>query len=309
MTNYKIIKFDKSYMEKVIDLLSITFSEVSKNDYFNKEYFLWKHINNPFGESIMLIAIDDTDNVIAFRSFMKWIFLCPDGTKKYAYRPVDSAVHPRYQSYGLFKKLTFALLESNEVLESDFIFNTPNKNSYPIYTKETWGWKKDRSVKFVIYPSSFSLLPSKITYAFIDKDCLKKNASDDKLKSVIKSSLVDFNWRYVNNPVINYLYLKDQFENILILRLNKRTFFNELLLVDVISKSYNDQINISIAALKANIKFHYLLLTRDLKNRVNISDSFPIYPPKPYFSIITRNTDTELSSIGIEFSIRDLELF
>jgi GNAT superfamily N-acetyltransferase len=99
------------------------------------EFFRWKHIENPFGRSFMLVA-ENEGNIVGLRAFMRWGFAAGD-RRLHAVRAVDTATHPDHQGQGIFSKLT---LESLEALrgEADFVFNTPNEKSLPGYLKMGW---------------------------------------------------------------------------------------------------------------------------------------------------------------------------
>jgi GNAT superfamily N-acetyltransferase len=99
------------------------------------EFFRWKHLDNPFGRSFMLVAEAD-GNIVGIRSFLRWEFTV-NGQIVPAVRAVDTATHPSYQRRGLFRRLT---LEALDMLKADtaFVFNTPNDKSLPGYLKMGW---------------------------------------------------------------------------------------------------------------------------------------------------------------------------
>lgn len=97
--------------------------------------FRWKHLENPFGESDVLLAFDG-DMLVGLRAFMRWRFSV-GGRVVQAARAVDTVTHPEYRGRGIFRKLTLELLERlpDEVA---FVFNTPNESSRPGYLKMGW---------------------------------------------------------------------------------------------------------------------------------------------------------------------------
>jgi GNAT superfamily N-acetyltransferase len=99
------------------------------------DFFAWKHLDNPFGRSFMLVAETD-GRVIGLRAFMRWAFKAA-GDDVRAVRAVDTATHPDYQGMGIFTKLTTAALEQLTD-EAAFVFNTPNEKSKPGYLKMGW---------------------------------------------------------------------------------------------------------------------------------------------------------------------------
>lgn len=98
-------------------------------------FFRWKHGENPFGPSLMLLA--DGDEIVGLRAFLKWQFRTAGATVD-AVRAVDTATHPGYQRLGIFSRLTAACLEHARSEGVRFVFNTPNRFSLPGYLKLGW---------------------------------------------------------------------------------------------------------------------------------------------------------------------------
>ncbi len=136
------------------DLLRVTF----KSDLFTPEFILWKHAENPMGESFALV-VEDEGKLVGLRCFMFWDVVV-DGKKLKAIRPVDTAVHPDMQGKGLFKKMTLQGLEMVKG-KYDIVFNTPNGNSLPGYLK--MGWQKI-SQQLPVFISIRPLLAGKISF-------------------------------------------------------------------------------------------------------------------------------------------------
>ena len=100
------------------------------------EYWRWKHLNNPFGTSPVLLALDK-EEIIGVRAFMRWQWVGEKGIYN-AVRAVDTATHPDHQGKGVFKKLTLTLVDFCKNHGDDFVFNTPNHQSKPGYLKMGW---------------------------------------------------------------------------------------------------------------------------------------------------------------------------
>lgn len=99
------------------------------------EFFRWKHVENPFGESLMLVA-ETAGRIVGLRAFMRWRFKSGDRWIR-AVRAVDTATHPEFQGRGIFSQLTLQGLEALRG-EADLVFNTPNEKSLPGYLKMGW---------------------------------------------------------------------------------------------------------------------------------------------------------------------------
>jgi GNAT superfamily N-acetyltransferase len=117
---------------------------------WDRQLFLWKHNQNAFGPSLVLVA-EDASGILAVRPLMQWRFRCHEGSIRAA-RAVDTATRPDAQGRGLFRKLTEYGLERLRAQGVSFIFNTPNAKSRPGYLK--LGWHEAGRVDFGIRVSS-----------------------------------------------------------------------------------------------------------------------------------------------------------
>lgn len=101
----------------------------------SRAFFRWKHLQNPFGPSLMLVA--NGQELVGLRAFLRWQFRV-GGAIISAVRAVDTATHPGYQRMGVFSKLTRASVEHARAEGVQFVFNTPNRFSLPGYLKLGW---------------------------------------------------------------------------------------------------------------------------------------------------------------------------
>jgi GNAT superfamily N-acetyltransferase len=90
------------------------------------EVFRWKHLENPFGRSVMLIAEADGAPV-GFAAWLRWRMRAGERTYE-ALRAVDVAVHPAFQRRGVFAAL---LGEATRQFppEAAFTLSSPNRLS------------------------------------------------------------------------------------------------------------------------------------------------------------------------------------
>ena len=116
---------------------------------FDRQLFEWKHLSNPFGTSLLLVAEDEI-GIAAVRPLMRWRFRNGSGEAVEAARAVDTATHPRAQGKGLFRQLTEMGLEElsdpGSAPSADLIFNTPIPQSLAGYLK--MGWVERGNVAF-----------------------------------------------------------------------------------------------------------------------------------------------------------------
>lgn len=101
------------------------------------ETWLWKHFQNPFGESRIVVAELD-GRIAGVRPYLRWRFLTPEGDRLEGLRAVDTATHPDFRRRGVFRAMT---VEANRLAETegfDLVFNTPNEASRPGYLSMGW---------------------------------------------------------------------------------------------------------------------------------------------------------------------------
>ena len=121
-------------MPDILDLMRLSLGE--GNIPRRGEYWRWKHVDNPFGQSPTLLAFSD-DKLVGLRVFMRWTWRA--GSRDVgAVRAVDTATHPDFQGRGIFSRLTLALVEKVRAEGTSFVFNTPNEKSRPGYLKMGW---------------------------------------------------------------------------------------------------------------------------------------------------------------------------
>ncbi|RAW01291.1 GNAT family N-acetyltransferase [Pseudochryseolinea flava] len=102
----------------------------------SEAYWKWKHVDNPFGISPVLVA-EENGILIGIRAFMRWQW--HDNKQIFStLRAVDTATHPGHQGKGIFKKLTLQLVKQCTDEGDHFVFNTPNTQSRPGYLKMGW---------------------------------------------------------------------------------------------------------------------------------------------------------------------------
>jgi GNAT superfamily N-acetyltransferase len=99
------------------------------------DFFRWKHLENPFGESLLLVAEVDGE-IVGLRAFLRWGFTAGDRSLR-AVRAVDTATRSDHRGKGIFSTLTKAAIAELRH-DTDLVFNTPNGASRPGYLKMGW---------------------------------------------------------------------------------------------------------------------------------------------------------------------------
>ena len=200
-----------SDIPQIVQVLKLSLGESDLP--LSEEIWNYKHVQNPFGPSVVLIA-EETGQIIGVRALMRWSLFSRDGQKEFqTYRAVDTATHPDFQGKGVFSRLTLKAVEKVKENGDSFIFNFPNDFSRPGYLK--MGWKQLGKIKIGIKPAlgSFWNMKSKIKLEIADH-----NATSEEIEELCKgwnASIKDeglftpksfnyLNWRYHQNPLKKY---------------------------------------------------------------------------------------------------------
>jgi len=204
----QIREADHSDIPEILEVLKASLGETSSKK--TEEVWRYKHVDNPFGESLVLVA-EENEGIVGVRAFMRWQWQKGD-TIYSAFRAVDTATHPDHQGKGIFKKLTLKALEIGKERGDHFVFNTPNAQSKPGYLK--MGWKEVGKLKINLIPINplywrNKKLSSKHSVNISE---FNSNATLKNWNTALKSSGKLFSpksaeylkWRYINNPLQQY---------------------------------------------------------------------------------------------------------
>ena len=114
----------------------------------SSEWWRWKHVDNPFGPSIVIGAWAD-EKLVGVRAFVRWD-LQWEGEIWPCVRAVDTATHPDWQGKGIFRRLTLAGLDAAQEQGIAQVFNTPNAKSGAGSLK--MGWRSVGAIHAAIRP-------------------------------------------------------------------------------------------------------------------------------------------------------------
>ncbi len=288
----------------IVGLLKAALGETSSPK--TAAYWHWKHIENPFGQSPVLLAFHK-EKLVGVRAFLRWQWQ-HEGTIYSALRAVDTGTHPDYQGLGIFKKLTLSLVE-NCVLDGDhFIYNTPNTQSMPGYLK--MGWKQLGKIPVLVKPRFFSLIKNALFNAkndLVDKLGLKLKPLGNWLdfdesiayslhgKSHIPMQVISpvfpkgfFRWRYADCPIQQYYYIQEEtFTIIFYPRLQGR--FLELRITELISLDENAILKAirSISTIAAQIGADFISMSHQPQIKYRFLALNGFLPKLPIGPIIT----------------------
>ncbi|MCK6618765.1 MAG: GNAT family N-acetyltransferase [Cyclobacteriaceae bacterium] len=240
----------KDDIPAIVELLKLSLGETLMPK--SEAFWQWKHLDNPFGKSPVLLAFEG-GQLIGVRAFMRWEWKHNDKIYK-AVRAVDTATHPKHQGKGIFKMLTLELVRQCQDEGVDFIFNTPNSSSRPGYLK--MGWQELGKLKVYFRPvlnfSTKATADFESCYSW-DPELAKVVQVESSPSSMITNYLPGFlNWRYGMNPNVRYYLAHNEGGgHLLIFRLKKHRFGTEFRVVDFIrmdenSKRYSAMIRAAI---------------------------------------------------------------
>jgi len=226
--NYIIRLYRPEDEEEGLSLLATCLS-TSANLWRSPEVWRWKHYQNPFGPSYVLIAQADTGAVVGLRALMRWRLSVHSETIS-AMRPVDTATHPHYRRIGIFGNLIRHVLQQLQAEDPCLLFNTPNSLSLSGYLKMGWSslGPLHPQVKIVNLPRSLPRFALSAIGRRLGKpletgsvstnlppvhDLLKQSSVENLLQQNAqwnchrlrtKQSLAYLRWRYEEHPSLPY---------------------------------------------------------------------------------------------------------
>lgn len=287
--NFRDIRYDED-IEEIVNLV-----KNGLDPSFTDEFFRWKHLSNPFGNSFGLVA-EDEGRIIGLRMFMFWEFFNNKEAKILkAIRPVDTVVSKDYRGRGLFKHLTLEGLGRCKG-SYDLIFNTPNENSLPGYLKMGWDisedvpnlklglinfFNKKHNIK-ILRVDSISFSKKEIFY--------NKGWCTNKSEEFIK-------WRYSNSD-----YIAARFEdNFLIFSIIFVRNIKTIIVYELLGDTKFFQGMLVNLTMKMKTPFIYFLDNQEFNN-IHFITSIKRKNP-----IITFKNDENIIKGNLNFSLGDLE--
>ena len=302
--------------EDIPEIVEVLKASLGEEDLMlSEEVWRFKHLNNPFGKSIVLLALDN-EKIIGVRAFMRWQW--QKGEKIYsALRAVDTATHPSHQGRGIFKKLTLQAVDIATKEGVHFIFNTPNEKSRPGYLK--MGWEQVGKIKVGIRPSfyflNFKRNKSSPVMEMSNKNivelCKKWNDRQKAGNSFFTPKSPEFlKWRYEMNPLQEYSILSEN--NLYVAAYTKkRKKLKELRIAESITTDAKEVENLKngIRKLEKNLGGNLISFSPTLLNLLGYKGY--IGPILTLNSLnLTVGEKRQLLNIGSwNSSIGDLELF
>ncbi len=248
--------FEERDLPRVLNLLKASLGE-SVSVQWTPELFAWKHTENPFGRSIMLVA-EDQDTIAGFRAFMRWELDSPEVGRLRCVRAVDTATHPDHQRRGIFRQLTLSALDVAAHDGVDLVFNTPNPRSGAGYL--TMGWSKVGSIRPLVSPARGLLRkaaaadrqPEAADFVTPVAEVKERSGVDRAPLGLRTPRSADYHtWRFTQHPTARYVQI-DGRGGAAVARLAYRGTRRELLISDVYGESMHQTIRQCRRAAKTN---------------------------------------------------------
>lgn len=226
---------EDSDVEEVLDLMRASLGEPPLLRR-TPQLFDWKHVANPFGRSIALVAIED-GRIVGLRAFMRWDLATPEGGILRCVRAVDTATHPDYQRRGIFRRLTEECVEIAASEGIDMVFNTPNGKSKPGYLK--MGWREVGPIGALVRPSVHIL--RKDSGQSLDPERFLRHArpaggplpADRPARGLRTPRTPEYiAWRFGAHPSARY-FVTDGVDGTAVVRPNRRRGRPELVVADI----------------------------------------------------------------------------
>ena len=296
----------------------------------------WKHEDNPFGESFVLVAEED-GMLIGLRAFMQWQWRRNNEVFK-AVRAVDTGTHKNHQGKGIFKKLTLQQVEECRQQGVHFVFNTPNENSRPGYLKMGWVEQGRMPIKIKIR-RPVNMAMAKLTnrklqggasdptprqewnFSQMPLSLLQSYKQPETAKFETPLSEAYIKWRYADCPLYNYNYLSNGKDYLLICRIKEQAIGRELRLVDLLvfgdNRKAANEMKKEAAQYCSRNKIDFISISgttyEQYKNLLSWMGPLPVTKSGPIVTLRDLNMGDAFASMTDvskwDFSVGAMELF
>ena len=205
------------------------------------ELWRWKHVDNPFGKSLALVAEAD-GRIAGIRAMMRWDLETAAGEHIRCLRPVDTATDPDFERRGIFRALTEAAVGTATDQGIDLIFNTPNKASGPGYIK--MGWQEVGPIGVMVRPllrrtgpAPDDMAPDLADFFKSGTDAAGAPVTDRPARGLRTPRTAGYmQWRFAGHPTARYRAIDHKGQTAL-LRANHRSGRREV----VVSELFGDR--------------------------------------------------------------------
>lgn len=290
---FTLVSLEQVAVHSILELLRGSLSTTGATAK-SAEFWRWKHLDNPFGRSLGLAALDASSGaLVGVRPLMQWRLRDRDGTLLRAVRPVDTVTHPDWRGVGIFSELTEKSVSELDGRVYSLVFNTPNANSLPGYEKLGWNCDIQLPIQLSVLrplPLLLKLLSGQPTASGAQSWDTASRGGVVTMREIAKPGLekaIEFaagcesrqpfcgyrtarderylHWRYVDHPNVDYgvFTVHDdaaELAALAILRLDSRKSASGAVLVDVFPRDLPvASFRGLVRAIKKDLTVDYLL--------------------------------------------------
>ncbi len=265
---------------------------------YTEEFLFWKHVNNPFGKSISMVAIED-DKIVGVVFYMRYNLNRRDGSSIKCIRPFDACTDRKLRGKGVFKKLMVECLNkySNDY---ELLLANPNANSYSEFIK--LGWKEPNHEYFYKIGIISPFFPSKEGQV-LNTDF--EESSDSILSyqnyAVVGNNLQFVKWRYKDSVYKIKEFSKGYYKSYIIYRIEKLKGLKCIILCD-----FYGNMEVINDVIKQVCKLEKLYFVYYLSNKITDNIHF-IYSIKRRKAIIVYKENNFQIPSDLVISLGDLE--
>ncbi len=172
------------------------------------EHWKWKFVESPFGRGIIKLMFDG-DKLIGHRGAIP-MAVSVQGRVTLSAIIVNTLTHPDYRRLGISTYLADAIYEEARKQGVKFIYNFPNPDSYPLYSKlggwemldQRSAWQKQLQIRTAPTMSHSSAI--KQIKGFDHRVNLLWDRVKDDYVVVVPRTEKFLNWRFTEHPTIEY---------------------------------------------------------------------------------------------------------
>nr|WP_198012039.1 GNAT family N-acetyltransferase [Gillisia sp. CAL575] len=264
---------------------------------YTKELILWKHLHNPFGKSIAMVAVIDA-KIVGVVFYMRYNFENNKGKIVKTIRPLDVCTASSQRGKGIFKILLQKCLETAK--DYDLLFSTPNKNSYPEFIKLGWSALKDQYYFKVgiISPLNFG---RSLKLSEVDLSINVSRSQNNHNYLVTANSLEFIKWRYKDSDYNIKQFIIDGSMNMIVYRVEKLKGIKTIILCD-----YMGDETIINEAVKSISRLENIFVLYCLNNSITKNIKF-IWSKKQGDAIMIYKENNCNFNDNISISLGDIE--
>ena len=125
--HWRILDYEPKHERGVLSLFKINYPETNLG---KKKFFQWQNFQNPSGNSIIKLAINNLGEVVGFYCLMPQLYWI-NGKKVKGSISLNTLVREDFRGQGIFTSLARDAYKECQNRQIMFTLGFPNRNSYP----------------------------------------------------------------------------------------------------------------------------------------------------------------------------------